>query len=223
MAKKNDEAPDYVGRHVANASSDKLDKLKAKAREAMTLEYRMAHGNELLAKLKHEHAQLVTRELPDMMDELEIPSITVEGEGNEPPFTIKNDDFYSAGIAASWDEDKKEQGYKYLEKIGHGDLIKQEVSFFFPSGTEPALIYLFIEAAMKLKVAITPTRRGKKQPVIKLEIPQPSVKRSVSGQTLTAQLKRWVEQDKFIPGIKDLEKIGGYIGKKVKLKTVKEQ
>lgn len=197
-------------------SSERLLELKALVKRARALAIRINNGQELLGTLSKENNRLLMDEIPDLMSTLGVPSITVEGEGNEPPFSASKKPFYSAGLPESAGEEDREAGFNYLTSIGHGDLIKHEVSFLFPTNTDPKLIDLFIKAAMRIRVQAAGGSRGNKP---KLEIPYPTSKRSINTATLTSWLKKQVESG-FVP---KLGPIRGFIGQKVVIKTVEEK
>lgn len=209
--------------------SDKLDELKTLAKRARVLETRIANGNELLGTLRAEANQLLMDQIPQLMDGIGMPSFTVDAEGNEPAFSMIKSPVYSASLSKpkkAGTPDRREEGFAYLEEIGHGDLIKHEVSFLFPINTSQDLIHEFVKLALRLNIAaVRKTNVGtKKKPVWtqkreKLEVPYPTEERSVNTATLTAWLRSQVEKEQFVP---DLEKIGGYIGRQVKIKNVKD-
>jgi hypothetical protein len=183
-----------------------LEKLKDVIREARVIEKRIESGEALLKDLKSQDAKLIMDVIPDMMNSLGIPSITLEADGNEPAFTATSNPFYSASLSKPRkpdQPDRREEGFAYLEAIGHGDLIKQEVTFLFPAKSNKKNIWTFVKMACKLKAG-------------DLEIPFPLVTKSVHAGSLTAWLKRQVEQEGFVP---DLSKIGGFLGRKVEIKT----
>lgn len=185
-------------------------------KRARALAIRIGNGNELLGTLTKENNRLLMDEIPDLMGTLGVPSITVEGEGNEPPFSASKRPFYSAGLPESIGDEDQEAGFNYLTSIGHGDLIKHEVSFLFPANTDPKLIDLFVKAAMRIRVQAAGGSRGNKP---KLVVPLPSTKRSINTATLTSWLKKQVESG-FVP---KLGPIRGFIGQKVVIKTVEEK
>lgn len=67
-------------------------------------------------------------------------------------------------------------------------------------------------------VVVANKKKGGKN--IRLDVPEPRVERTVHWATLTAWLRRQVEENKFIP---DLSKIGGFIGRRAAPKEVKEK
>lgn len=206
-----------------------LEELKTLVKSARALEKRIENGEALLKDLKGQDEKLLTDDIPQKMQELGIPYIALEKSGNEPGFVATNRPFYAASLAKPKKADQPDprpEGFEYLEEIGHGDLIKQVVAYQFPVHTDPELIHKFVEEANELVVSVMKkTNVGtKKKPKwvakkLKLEIPFPTVERSVHGGTLTAWLKRQVEQEKFVP---ILSKIGGFLGRRVEIKTIDE-
>jgi hypothetical protein len=201
---------------------DKLEALKKLAKDAMVLRTRIKNGEELLADLRAKNNKMLMETLPEFMNDVGVPSLVVEGRGNEPPFSVINAPFYSASLPKpkrAGDPDRRPEGFAYLESIGHGDLIKFRVSFMFDAKTAPELIRKFVDAATALRVSVV-KKKGRKTTVLGLgKVPHPDVDKSVNANTLTAWLKRQVEDEEFIP---KLDKIGGFVGNKVEIKTVEE-
>lgn len=198
-------------------SSDKLDELKKLAREDRALLQRIENGNKLLKELGEQHTEYKMKKLPELMERLGVPSIEVEGVGNEPPFKAEIKSYYVAGIKADWPDEQKKAGFDYLKSIGHDDLMKNYVSFSFPKGVSMKEIAEFIKRAKAIKI------EGKKVKGKKtfLRIPDAEIERGVHWATLTSWLKDQVENHKFIPSPSDLEKIGATIGRIVDIKEVK--
>lgn len=224
MAKTRDDAgpPPEIAEAIENTErekkvpADKLEKLKKLVRQARTLQVEInslesdADGKRgVLNKLR-------TQDIPDFMNDIQVPAITVEKEGNMPRFAARRVPFYSANISSKWEEDQKEAAYKYLKKIGHDDLIKNNVSFAFPRGTTQKQLAEFIERAKKIKIT-TIEGRGKKAKKRRLEIPPAEVKKGVNGRTLTRWLKDQVELEGKVP---DLVKIGGTVGSVAELEIL---
>lgn len=189
--------------------SEKLEKLKGMVRDARDLQIRIANGNELLGKLNGEFNEYKTKTIPDYMEGLGVPSITVDMGGNEPPFTARVRAYYKANIEADWPEEKRQEAFDYLKEIGHDDLIKTYVSFAFPKGVTTKEIEQFTKAVKAIKIKAGKTFLG---------IPIPEIERGVHWGTLTSWLKDQVERVKFIP---DLDKIGAKVGKIAVIEEVK--
>lgn len=209
---------DAIKRKPARVSSDKLDQLKKLAREDRAILKRIENGNALLETLNNEHTEYKTKKLPELMESLGVPSIEIEGVGNEPPFKAEIRSYYVAGIKADWPDDQKKAGFDYLKSIGHDDLIKTYVGFAFPKGVSMSQIAEFIKLAAKIKIA------GKKVKgkLTTVRIPDAEIERGVHWATLTSWLKDQVENHDFVPRASDLDKIGATIGRIVDIKEVKE-
>lgn len=179
--------------------ADKLDLLRGKCSEARDLEAEIEDVELRLADLKSSLASALSKTLPDMMTEIGVPSMQLAAQGNLQAVELKLTPFYSAGIAAKWPQEKKEIAYKYLDETGNGDLIKTELSLTFPRE----------KRAEALKIVA----------MLKKEGLNPEVSESVNGSTLTAWLKEKTEDKEHV----DLEKIGGYVGRTVKMKAVKDK
>lgn len=182
----------------ASTGEDKLEIVRQKVAEVRDAELRLEDLEEQVSLLKKQLDRIYKEELPSLMDEAGVDSLGIPASGNHPAFDAKLSPFYSANIAASWDAERRAQGFRWLEENGHGDLIKTEVAVSFARGDH--------EEAKKLLHELS--AKGVK----------PSLKESVHAQTLTAWLREQVESGGEIP---PLEKIGGYIGRVVNLKPRK--
>lgn len=184
-------------------SEDRLDKIRAKAKEARSLELEIA---ELVAKTNEKSEKLRTlyqSTLPTMMSEYNVPSITIGAEGNFPALTFEKHTYYSANIAAGWEAERKQKGFDTLKKYKADDLIKTEVSAKLPKGS--------LAVAKKAMAALK-----------KLGIKNADLKQSVHPQTLTAWLRsRYDDKDTALPVV-DLEAIGASIGEIVRVKDQKK-
>ena len=209
-------APDVLKRieerGAPPVSSDKLDAIKALVREDRAILQRIKNGNALLKTLKEDHNEYKMNKLPTAMEALGIPSITVEGNGNEPPFTAVLKPYYHANIRSergkrgeSWTREQRQAAFDYLKEIGHDDILRTTVTYSFPKGVTMKQVQDFCREAAKIGVG-----NGKS----KMRTPAPEVEYGVPWSTLTSWLKEQVEVHKFIP---DLEKIGGVVGKVVEI------
>jgi hypothetical protein len=66
-------------------------------------------------------------ELPEMFTQAGISSITVEAEGNHPPFIAERGTVYTAKIP----DDKRQEAFQWFEQNDHGDLVKSVINIFF--------------------------------------------------------------------------------------------
>ncbi len=214
---KTDKAPAFLKKaKKPEVAADKLDQVKALVKKYRDETF---EANQIATSLSEKQAilnRLKKEEIPSLMEKFGIPSITVEAEGNYPAFTAERKPFYSAGISADWPEEKKQEAYDYLESIGEGDLITNEVSYRFPREYQPAVAQ-FIREVQKIKLMILPKGKKKKE---RLSVPPPEVSKGVHSGTLKKWLRERVESDGKMP---KLDKIGGFVGVVAEVKEVKEK
>ena len=195
------EAPSFIPAAQPKAS-DKLDALKANARTARDWELEIGELEEELKTLKKNLNIHYQETLPKLMDDVGVDHIGIAQDGNLPAMDFKLKPFYSANIAYSWPQDRREAAFDYLKSVDAGDLIKTLVTASMPKGN--------LELAEKLvKVAR------------EMDIPA-TLSLSVHGGTLTAWLRELVETHHTYPSQEDLAKIGGSIGRVVKPQERKE-
>lgn len=185
------------GEKDAPIPEDKLDAVRKAAAEVVVNQVRLVELAEETSRVKATIANLQKEKLPELMDLAGTPKTTVSRKDNYPAMELEVKPFFSANIAAGWEDEKKEEAYSYLEEIGSGTIIK----------TELIITYDKTDHAKALKLATE--LRKKKVPV--------TIKNSVHMQTLTAWLRDQVTRVKKTP---DLEKIGGYVGREVKIKVL---
>jgi len=187
--------PEYLAKAARPAiNEDKLRKLRGLVAEVRDLELSKRQGEERLKETSKALLKLTMETLPDFMDEVGVQSISLDAEGNYPPFEAKLEPFIKANIAVSWDEERRAAAFEWLEANGHGDLIKTQYVIELPCEER--------EKANELEIALA------KLGVVfdcSLEVP---------WQTLSAWLRERVNSHDIPP----LELIGGQIGRCVKLK-----
>lgn len=178
---------------------DKLDQVRAKLAETRDTILELRNLEELSSRAHKKLNSLVSNELPALFDEAQISGLDLNADGNLPAYECKLKPFYSANIAADWEPDKRSEAFKYITSLGEEDLIKTDVVVSFPREQRAA--------ANKLVAELN-----------KRDIPAMVIER-IHAQTLTAWLKRQVENKHFVP---DLDIIGGTVGRVVKMKEKKE-
>jgi hypothetical protein len=178
-------------------SQDKLDRVRAAAIAAREHEKIVQDLEQRLSDAKALLNRYLTVLLPDLMDEVGVPSIELEAQGNLPAVTVRINPHITAGIAASWPDDKKQLAYKWLDDHGYGDLIKTTITVSFPRDHRAQAR----DAIEKLKT---------------LHL-HPEVKEQVHTGTITSWLKEQIQDHKMPP----LDVIGGYVGRKATIKEVK--
>lgn len=150
---------------------------------------------ERLAKAKAEDRRLSMEVLPDLFDEAGVSQMTFDAAGNLPGLAIELKPFYSASISARWEPERRQEAYDWLEKHGHGSLIKTTIKVDFDK-TDRKRANALMKELRKKKLA-------------------PEMASSVHASTLTSWLKAQVEKVKKVP---PLDTIGGFVGREVKIK-----
>jgi hypothetical protein len=178
---------------------DRLDQLRDAVRRARDLRLKLEELERQVEDTTASITAIEQHELIDIMDQAGVPSITLAAEGNLPGYIAKAQPYHHANIAAGWPEERRQAGFDYLESQNAGDLVKRE--FTIVIAREDHALGKRIEAGLK-----------------KLKV-EYAVKLSTPWGTLTAWLKERIEMDQVIP---DLDKIGGTVGRVVKLKPLKE-
>jgi hypothetical protein len=199
MPKKN-AAPAFLANVTESQSfdEDKLTELRQRVVEAKTLELEIEAIEATLSLKKQALNSLLHKDLPDLFLEIGIDEIAVPASGNFPSFRATCAPYYSAGIPVKWDHQKRSEAFAYLTDAGAGDLIKTELNVKFQREERDRAL----ETAQELQ------SRGL----------EPEMKEAVHQATLTAWLREQVELNNWVP---DLEKIGGTVGRVVKIKDKK--
>lgn len=188
---------------VSSVASDKeLESLGDAARKYVELEQRKALLDAEMKTLNAEILEYKHKTLPDIMTGLDMDHYGLASAGVD----IELGDYAKANISADWDEERQEAGFKHLEELQVGDIIRLQVSYSFGKDQ--------YDEAKKLVELVAAVAEAED---IGIEIPTPTVKKSVPWNTLTATLKELHKKGVAV----DLEKIGGVIGKVVKIKERK--
>jgi hypothetical protein len=177
--------------------SDKLVRLRDAVRRQRDLELQLRDAKSTVERYSQQVYELQHKELPDLFFEAGVNLVGLTPEGNFPGYDAKLSPFYRANIAASWEPDKKQAAFDYLEKIGAGDLIKHVITIRLGKGD--------MATARKVQAALE-----------KMKVDY-SAELNVHPMTLTAWLKEQVESGTMPP----LELLGGEVGSVVKLKERK--
>ena len=190
-------APSFVKARPA-PSEDALNALRKKLARVRDISLEIADLAQRIENLKAELNLLQNQELPKEMEDIGIDRLGLAAEGNLPAYDAELRSFYEANIKADWPQERRAAGFKYLDSTGNGDLIKTAVSVHLPR-----------DERAKAKALIAQLKKSG----FTVEVNE-----SVHNQTLKAWLKEEVEKRHNIP---DLEKIGGHIGRIVRLKERK--
>lgn len=186
-----------VRRESKSVPADRLKLIQSKAAEARDLELEIKSAEERISELRNKLNELYSKTLPDMLEEAGLDHIGLPSSGNLPGVDYAIYPYYSAGIASSWSEEKREEAFDVLKRYKAEDLIKTTVTAKLPKGNIK-LARQLVAAAKKLKIAT-------------------DINLSVHKNTITAWLRDLYESGKSLPQ-SDLEKIAGSVGRVVRPK-----
>ena len=190
--------PDFLHDMPAPApNADRLNDLRTMVAKARALELEKKNLAERTSQTNKALQELYYQTLPDFMSSAQVNSLELPADGNTQGVKAELKPYYKASISAEWPDDKRRAAFDWLERNGHGDLIKTVVMVAFTR-----------EDREKAKTLAANLRNGGFDPIVKEE---------VHHATLTAWLKEQVGTYKAeIP----LETIGGAVGRVVILKGV---
>ena len=106
---------------------DKLDQAREMLRQLRDKQLEADDLERRLDATKAEIKEMVSKTMPDFLDEAGIPALTIAADGNLPAFEIEVMDYYHANIP----EENRPAAFDYLRKTGHEDLIKSEFKIAF--------------------------------------------------------------------------------------------
>lgn len=173
---------------------DALDKLRERVRRCRDLTQEIHNSEERIVTAKRELNTITMTELPDLFDEYGVSSVGIPEEGNSPAYTAEAKPFYNAKIR----DENAEAAFAWLDKHGHGDLIKNTFSVEFGRNEN--------KAADKLRAVLE-----------KMDIDY-AQKKTVPWNTLTAFVKEQIEKhNATLP----LDLLGATVGRVVRLKEKK--
>lgn len=95
-------------------------------RESMKVDEEIAQAEEYLKNLKFKKRKINEDDIPNLMQEMGMDSVTVDGN------KVALRQFVHARIA----DDKKDEAFTWLRSIGEGDIIKNDVIVSFKSGED---------------------------------------------------------------------------------------
>jgi len=169
-------------------ASDKLEEVRDLARAAREAQQQVLELTQRLERAEREHSRLVSRDIPERMDELGIRQIGVAPKGNMPGFVVRVKTSYHANIAADWDPERRKAALDWLDENGHGALIKTQVSVDFPREMR--------EDALRVKKFLS------------LEGLEPVMREAVAPPTLKSWFKEMMTSDQPVP---PMDKLGAYV------------
>ena len=176
------------------ASDEDLKRAQKLAKEFVEIGLNMEELEKQLKVLKERKSQIESREIPDLFGEIGVDVIGLPDDNCD--VIVKP--YYKANIPASWDPDRREQAFRWLDENGHGDVISVTVSVDFQRG-EKAL-------ADELVNLIRTKFSGANSHQVKTVM-------GVPWTTLTALVKEQVEQGEAIP----LDTLGATVGQVAKI------
>lgn len=193
-------------------SVDETRTLAEMGQELFSLDREKADIKKRLEEIESRRQVLTMRELPEYMtrvgsDNIGLPEFNAD---------VVMEDYYHANIAADWEPERRQKAFDWLEKNGHGDLIKTEFSIMFPRFMLPVARWLQ-EHVKTLRPVLKMTVLSGKKKVMKeqeFEIPEADVNLTVPWNTLTAFVKEQVTKGAKLP----LDTLGATVGKIVKIK-----
>lgn len=176
------------------ASDEDLKRAQKLAKEFVEIGLNMEELEKQLKVLKERKSQIESREIPDLFGEIGVDVIGLPDDNCD----VIVRPYYKANIPASWDPDRREQAFRWLDENGHGDVISVTVSVDFQRG-EKAL-------ADELVNLIRTKFSGANSHQVKTVM-------GVPWTTLTALVKEQVEQGEAIP----LDTLGATVGQVAKI------
>lgn len=178
------------------ASQQDLEILKNKAREVFAVRQRVEELNKKLYDEKQRLNDLVHKEMPELMDSKNVGLLGLPDLG----VVLECVPYYKANISSDWPDEKRERAFNWLEKNGHGDIIRITVSVSF-GRTENKKAHALVKWLRKKGF-------------------DPETEYGVPWNTLTAWLQEQIEVKKKTP---PLEMLGATVGRVVKIKQNKEK
>ena len=109
---------------------DRLAKIYEEAASLAALELKIADAEAELRRLKDDARKIKTDNLPKLFDEVGVDTLGVPGFNAD--VVVKS--MIHAAIKADWPEDKQEEGFAELDRLGGGDIVKFTVSVSFGRG-----------------------------------------------------------------------------------------
>jgi hypothetical protein len=111
----------------ARPSEDRLETARNMVRKLRDHEMEAAELDARLSEKKQAIREMKEREIPDLLDGIGVPAITLAAEGNNPAYEIAVVDRYHANIP----EEERDEAFGYLKKTGNEDLIKTTYTISF--------------------------------------------------------------------------------------------
>ena len=107
-------------------STEGASRLSNLIRESVDLDSKIADAEQYLKDLKYKKRKVNEEDIPALMQEMGMDSITVDGN------KVALRQFVHARIT----EDKREEAFAWIRSVGEGDIIKNDVTVSFSSGQD---------------------------------------------------------------------------------------
>jgi hypothetical protein len=183
-------------------SEDALQRIRNKIAEIRELDGHIADLTAQLGEKQAARTAITDTELPDLMRQYTVTSITLAAAGNLPAYDATLETVYYAGLPKKATPEQREAGFKFLVEVWKvPDIIKNAVTLTFGAGES--------KRAKKLFGLLKKNKFEYGNEV------------SVHSGTLTAELRRRVRAGELISP-SDLAKIGGYVKEVVNTEPVKK-
>lgn len=173
-------------------------KIRDEARRLRDIRHEIATLEERLKEKNAEAFKIERVTLPEIMMQAKVSSLGLEPEGNSPGYDAIMSPYYRANISTEWEPERRSEGYAYLAREKAADLLKNVIEIRLGRGENG-----------KAKKIVTFLRK------LGVDFSRDV---TVPWGTLTAWLKERAEAGT----IPDLKKIGGEVGRIVKLKPVEK-
>ncbi len=109
------------------APVDKLEQARDMVRDLRDREMDIAALEERLKESKRVVKEIKEKTIPDFFDEVGVPKLGIDADGNMPAFEIEIKDRYHANIP----DETEAEAHAYLKKVGAEDLIKTTFTIAF--------------------------------------------------------------------------------------------
>lgn len=186
---------------------DKLDHIRNVAKAMRSLGQEIEDAEAALAEKKARMTNLTMKELPDLFEQYNIPSLTLGAEGNSPEVELVSQPFYKAVLPKDENDVTLPAGLKWLEKNKHGDLIKRVFVVSLPMDS--------VKEAQALQKFLMGPKRKRNTKTSRYQF---EAKSTVHHGTLTAFVREQIEKGRSgLP----LEILGATVGKIVRMKATK--
>jgi hypothetical protein len=172
-------------------SEGTLNLIRERMRETRDREARVRDLKSVLAEENIALNSMKMVVLPELFAKAGIDNLGLPAEGNNAAYDFKLRNYTHANIGADWEQEKRDEAFKVLERVGGKDLIKTEIYAFIPAGKGARTLVKSALAALK-----------------KLGI-KAEAEASVQWNTLTAFVKEATEKRGLIL---PLEKLGATQG-----------